>query len=386
MTSVVRAGALKGYIALMRELGADPRPVLERNDIDPDQLQDPESLISLSNTARLLEESSAVTECPDFGLRLAAHQDSQNLLGPLAIAIQNAPTIEQALTDASRYLFFHSPAYEVVLEEHSPLFADCATLHFAIRIEGFLPQRQLLDGCLGYTFVLSRMMTGGEFRLRGVSLPHTPSAPKAVYRRFFNATVEFEQPYAGLHVDHDLLRADLRSANPMLRQLAIDYIAKRCPPRAHSTSDRVRHALTRTLGAGRGTKKEIAELFNMHPRTLQRRLEAEDVTFEGIREDVYKTATLRFLRETDIPLKQLAGALGFSEQSALTRSCARWFGTSPSRIRRGVEVMTPASVSAVHTAAESHRQRTPDGSDPPGNSDRGVADRSHSPRHRRQSR
>jgi AraC-like DNA-binding protein len=99
-------------------------------------------------------------------------------------------------------------------------------------------------------------------------------------------------------------------------------------------SDRVLHALTRTMGASRSTKKDIAALFAMHPRTLQRRLEDEGVTFEAIREDVYKDATLRFLRETDIPLKQLAGALGFSEQSALTRSCARWFGTSPSRIRR----------------------------------------------------
>jgi AraC-like DNA-binding protein len=99
----------------------------------------------------------------------------------------------------------------------------------------------------------------------------------------------------------------------------------------------VRQALIRTMGAGSSKKNDIAALFRMHPRTLQRRLEDEGATFETIREDVYKNAALRFLRETDIPLKQLAGALGFSEQSALTRSCARWFGTSPSRIRRRVD-------------------------------------------------
>jgi AraC-like DNA-binding protein len=180
-------------------------------------------------------------------------------------------------------------------------------------------------------------MTGGDFRLRGVSLPHTPVAPHDVYRRFFNASVHFEQPYAGLHIDRDVLRADLKSANPMLRQIAIDYIAQRCPPRTHTMSDRVRQALIRTMGAGSSKKNDIAALFRMHPRTLQRRLEDEGATFEAIREDVYKNAALRFLRETDIPLKQLAGALGFSEQSALTRSCARWFGTSPSRIRRRVD-------------------------------------------------
>jgi len=71
----------------------------------------------------------------------------------------------------------------------------------------------------------------------------------------------------------------------------------------------------------------------MHPRTLQRQLKEEKITFEEIREEVYKNATLRYLRDTTIPLKQLAGALGFSEQSALSRACERWFNESPSKIR-----------------------------------------------------
>src|SRR3954470_16962680 len=102
MTGVVRAAALKGYGALMHELGVDPRPVLKRNDIEPGLLRDAESMmISLSATARLLEDSAAATQRPDFGLRLVGREQSGDLLGPLAIAILNAPTLEQALTDAS---------------------------------------------------------------------------------------------------------------------------------------------------------------------------------------------------------------------------------------------------------------------------------------------
>ena len=42
----------------------------------------------------------------------------------------------------------------------------------------------------------------------------------------------------------------------------------------------------------------------------------------------------RYLRDTDMPLGQLSGALGFSEQSALSRACRRWFSASPSELRR----------------------------------------------------
>lgn len=94
-----------------------------------------------------------------------------------------------------------------------------------------------------------------------------------------------------------------------------------------------RSTVVRTMGANAGTKADIAALLSMHARTLQRRLRGDGSTFEAICEDVYKETTLRLLRETDIPLKQLAGALGYAEQSVLTRSCNRWFRTSPSRIR-----------------------------------------------------
>ena len=72
----------------------------------------------------------------------------------------------------------------------------------------------------------------------------------------------------------------------------------------------------------------------MHPRTLQRALASEGVTFESLRTEVYREAMLTYLRDTDIPLAEVARALGYADQSVLTRTCARWFGTTPARIRK----------------------------------------------------
>lgn len=334
MESLIRAGALQGFESLLRGLGADPRKLLKRYGIDPVALEDPERLISLEATAQMLEESARLTACPDFGLRLAARQDA-GMLGLLAIVIQNAPTTAQAVADASRYLFLHSPAYAVVVDEKSLMFKDCFCLRFEIRLPEFFQQRQLIDGCLGLTYQLCRLLGRDRFRLGGVSLPHTPMATESVYRHYFGAPIAFAQPYAALHVHRDALQATLADVNPLLRQMTLEYIARHFPSRNLSHSDRVRQMLTRTLGAGRGTKTEVADMLGLHPRTLQRRLEDEGATFELIREEVYRTAVLRFLRETDLPLKQVAGVLGFSEPSALTRSCQRWFSKSPSQLRLG---------------------------------------------------
>jgi AraC-like DNA-binding protein len=333
MTAMVRASGLRGYTTLMRELGADPAAMLRRYRIEPAALEDEDALLSLRAVVHLLEASAAATDCPDFGLRLSHSQDI-SVLGPLAIAMQNAPTVAGAMDYASRYLFVHSPGLVLTLHEGSPLVKKGAELRFEIRLPQQAAQRQTMDLCLADIHHMVQLLAGERYRLRAVTLPHAPLAAPAVYARFFGAPVRFEQEHAGLHLERSTFDASLQSVNETLRQIAVDYLSLHYEDPAQALASRVRQALRRTLGTTRGRKSDVAGLLGMHPRTLQRRLDAEHTSFEAIREEVRKETALRYLRQTRIPLTQLAGILGLSEQSVLARSCRRWFGTTPSRLRR----------------------------------------------------
>jgi methylphosphotriester-DNA--protein-cysteine methyltransferase len=46
----------------------------------------------------------------------------------------------------------------------------------------------------------------------------------------------------------------------------------------------------------------------------------------------------RYLAEPGLYLSQIAVLLGYSEQSALNRSCRRWFGKTPRQYRAGLPV------------------------------------------------
>ncbi|NUH40139.1 AraC family transcriptional regulator [Streptomyces samsunensis] len=332
MTGVVRAAALQGYVDLTRRLGAEPHQLLRRHGLRPHDLTEPDNPVPLTAVATLLEDTAAAAACPDFGLRLADEQTPE-VLGPLAVVLMNSPTVDRAIADASRYLFVHSPEYEVVLDRTSPLFTGCASIRFEIRLGAGTPVRQLIDGCLGDAWRLTRVITQDRLRPIAVTMPHTPLAGTEVYQRFFGAPVHFGQPYSGLHFPKGSLDMDLVPIAPLLRQAALDHISIRAGPRTPSLSDRVAHALVTTMGAHRGTKGQIASLLTLHPRTLQRRLHDEGTTFEAVRDEVYRRAASRFLGETDIPLAQVAGALGYSEQSALTRACRRWFSATPKQMR-----------------------------------------------------
>jgi len=330
VNTVVRAGSLRGFAEFVRDLGGDPEQLLTRHGLEVGD--DAEALISLDAVARLLEDSADTLRCPHFGLGLAQRQDP-GVLGLLAIVLRHSRTAESAIVDASRYLLAHSPAYSITLDQHSPVGPDCATLRFEARLDDHLGQRQLIDSCLATAFRIGQAITGAEFGVEAVSLPHTPLAPAQLYRDYFHAPVHFEQPYAGLHARRHLLGAPLKHAQPAIYQRARTDLAQRFSARDDQLADRVRHALVASMGAGHGTKSDIASLLGLHPRTLQRRLARDGETFEAIREDLYRTTAHRYLRQTHIPLAQIAAVMGFSEHASFTRTCRRWFGKPPSRVR-----------------------------------------------------
>jgi AraC-like DNA-binding protein len=339
MVALIRTGALRGYRELMRSLGVDPLPLLRRQGVTPEQLDDEDALVPLHRLVALGEASALATRCPDFGLRLSASQDIR-MLGPLALVLQNAPTIGEALQSAARYLYVHSPALRFSVRPRSTLVPGAMELRFEIDLPGQGAMRQSFDQSLGDTHRIVRFLAGDHYKLLAVALPHRPLAPLSTYVRFFGAPVHTEQEHAGLHVGALTLKAPLREVNEALRQMALEHITRHYGEGDDALAPRVRSALRQTL-SNAGNKETITRLLNLHPRTLQRRLAAEGTSFNALREEVRREAAQRYLCETRVPMSQLAGLLGLSEQSALTRSCRRWFGHTPSAVRRGA---TKASI------------------------------------------
>lgn len=324
---------MQGYAGLMRSLGSDPATLLRRYRISASSLTDEDALLSLRSCVHLLEASAIETGCADFGLRLSQVQDI-SVLGPLGIVLQNAPTVRDAWDYASRHLFVHSPGLVLGIHDDSSMIEGAAEMTAEVRLSRLPGQRQTIDLCLGDLHHITKLLAGPSYRLLAVALPHAPVAPLSVYKRFFGVPIFIEQPHAGLHVSRETLSTDLRGANAALRQITEDYLARHFRVPGESISARVRLALRRTLGSPQGSKSDVAALLAIHPRTLQRHLAVEHTTFELIREEVRKEAALHYLRETGIPLSQLAVILGYSEQSAMTRSIRRWFGAAPSELRR----------------------------------------------------
>ncbi|MER7922315.1 AraC family transcriptional regulator [Streptomyces sp. NPDC096057] len=335
MDVLVRAATLRGWRSLVVELGGDPVALLAAARLSGDVLDDEDALLPARSAMHLLEASAVELQCPDFGLRMAHAQDP-TALGPLALVLQNLPTVWDMLHASARYLFVHSPSLTLTLLPAGREFPGHVAMQFDMVLAPRPPARQAMDLALATTHRLLGLAVKTDYRPRAVLLSHSPAAPLSTYVRFFGAEVRPERAHAALILDEHLLDVPLNDVDDTIRRVAISYLETHYPAPGSSVSDLVRNATSRTIGAGaRAGLDEVARMLAVHPRTLQRRLAEEGAGFDDLRDEVLKGLVYQYLTESSLPMSQVALVLGFSEQSVLTRACRRWFGQTPTALRRG---------------------------------------------------
>jgi AraC-like DNA-binding protein len=147
---------------------------------------------------------------------------------------------------------------------------------------------------------------------------------------------------AALAVDRRTLDLPLSEYNQELLDLATRYLELEFPKRQPSFQVQVRRVAERLLGTGNCSHAEVANALSMHPRRLQRRLHEAGTTFEAIKDEARRDLAERYLAHPDVPLTQVTALLDYSEQSALTRSCRRWFHATPRSLRANMSSGTAA--------------------------------------------
>lgn len=333
MGSMLRAATLRGFAALVDRLGGDGESLLARFRIASAAIGDDDAVVPVTAVSRALETAASTLHCPDFGLRLAQQQDL-SVLGPLAVAIENSPTMGEAMACASRFLFVHNPTLTISEESDPEGQPGVTALFYRSTDPNMYLTAQAVDLGLGLFHRTITLLHGGGYGLRAAHLPHPPLVPVTRYTEFFRADVRFNQRQAVLRVPYGLRSTPLHGRDEMLRTLALNYLTSHFPEPNHTRTAEVRRTIARSLGSTAIRIESISRLLRTHPRTLQRQLAAENTTFESVLDEVRRNTAHRLLTQTDLPLSQVAAMIGFSEQSALTRAARRWFGITPTGLRR----------------------------------------------------
>lgn len=113
-----------------------------------------------------------------------------------------------------------------------------------------------------------------------------------------------------------------------------EYLEQARLPEVFGVPARVVEVLERRIGRAPLSIGHIAEELNLSKRTLQRRLQQQEVSFADLRDQVRFHYSIDYLIKQHLSIDSISASLDFSDRTSFTNAFKRWTGLSPSTFRK----------------------------------------------------
>jgi AraC-like DNA-binding protein len=108
-----------------------------------------------------------------------------------------------------------------------------------------------------------------------------------------------------------------------------DRVAELDAERSDDLPSTVCSVIRASLLAGDVSIGQIAGRFELSPRTLRRRLDAQKTSFEALLEKTRLEVAFHLLENSTASMTQIADLLGYAHSSTFSRAFRRWANKSP---------------------------------------------------------
>lgn len=309
--------------ALFRELRLPLRALVE-----------PDAMLRLQQAERLLQVVRQRTQRSDLAFELGK-QLAVSAHSFVGFGMLTSPNVDQAFHFVSRYFGLVMPSFRMRYLS-GPDFGE---LHFTPTISlshdflvfhleaiAMAALRDLHDLCNGRRFDTQ------------LSLSIAPPLHAARYEDIASLTTHFlAEPTPGvrLRIQANLRAIPLKAADTNALRVA----EERCRQLIQKVTlvrrlgDLIAMTLSET-GEGLATQGEIAGLFNISTRTLNRYLQLENTSFRDIARRVQHVLAQQRLKSGSMTVTEVAFSLGFSDTANFTRAFRTIEGCSPSEFQR----------------------------------------------------
>jgi len=319
----VPIGALSDLPRVMLAMDHDPWTLLAGFGIDQEALAKLRTPIPVALYGRVLQAAATTTGCAHLGLLLGEATALENV-GELRFLVLNAATVRQAFDHLVRFTsLLHQPLRMRVDYEQ-----DYTGLSIAL-VEKTPGEEHILVGYTASAVKALRVVIGAQWNPSMVHLALRRPETTEQYRRFFRAPVLFDQPEYTILFPNSILDAPRTAGDPRLAEFIFERLCLLEGEAPRDLVGQVRHAIETQLLRGECDMTGVARLFSIHRKTLHGYLRELGTSFEALLDATRDALAVRMLEHTNLPISEIAAALHYSNQAALTRAFRRWHGQSP---------------------------------------------------------
>ena len=326
--STVRIGPAVPIPDLLRRLGADPARVLGEAGVNVEVFDDPNNLISFAARSRLLRHCVSATGCRHF-THLLCQQAGLHSLGLVGLLVKYSPDAGSALRSLVRHFHLHTRSAAVNLTVER----DQATFSFGVYQAQVEAIDQIGDGAVTMMFNIMRALCGRAWKPVEVQFAHRKPQDVEPYRRYFQVPLRFDAEQYALVFPARWLDQPLPEADREVRRLLQKQIDAIEVNHGDDFPAQIRSVLRTALLTSQAGADQVAALFSMHSRTLNRRLHAFGTSFRTLVDEGRFEIARQILEDSAMNVNQIAEILDYADASAFTRAFRRWSGTTPGEWR-----------------------------------------------------
>ena len=332
-TPTALASWMRGLARELEQQGCNPAVLFDEAGLDIALLDSPEARYPVPQTTLLWQKAVQATGDETLGIKAIRHITPATFHA-VGLSVMASETLEQAFGRMRRFADLVTDASEINIQTSESEFI----VELKLR-EGAQPAHQSTDGFL---CLLANAGKGlGDPSLVPLRVELSRPTPKDgnldFFEKSFAAPLKFDCPAMRIVYAIATVRTRLKGANPLIAEhldQASQAAIERLKP-ASSTSKAIRQWVLNQLEKGAPSIEQAAEFMHMSSRNLQRKLAEEGTNLATIVDSIRQDEAQRRLKHSQDTLTAIALDLGFSDASAFSRACKRWFGKSPSDIRGG---------------------------------------------------
>jgi AraC-like DNA-binding protein len=180
------------------------------------------------------------------------------------------------------------------------------------------------------SIAIARRIAGSDFAPLEIWFSHPAPAQTAPYAKAFHMPVRFGAPYSGVLCQAKDFQRPLPTANPRLlaRLIREAETLMAALPTGELFEDRVCAQIEAELPDGNTNASAVAAKLGVSARTLHRRLQHEDTSYQDLLDRVRQGLAMRHLAAGKA-IAEVAELVGFAQASTFHRAFKGWTGETP---------------------------------------------------------
>jgi AraC-like DNA-binding protein len=314
--------------ARLQELGI-PLPMLLQNaGLPPGLLDQPRIIVTTEELFALWRGIGQASPNPAIGLELGTESRAENF-DPIALAALSTASFGEAMRQMARYKQLSCPE-EIIHETGDTEWS----VQFRWLLANNREPEVLTDLCFAWVLCIARHGTASRLTPLRLELVRQPAHEK-ILRLHFGCPIIFGAVRNAIVFRASDAALPFVTRNAELLAMLTPQFDQELKQRKDQETfpERVRSTIQRKLAGRRPKMQDIARELHISSRTLQRRLQDADYSFQRVLEEARHQLARHYLNNSLLELNETAYLLGYEDSSSFIRAFRTWEGVPPAHWR-----------------------------------------------------